>query len=45
MKIKQKESIGIIGSDDEQLIISHCERCKKQGFLSILGDRIYHLMN
>ncbi len=40
-QIKQKRSIGIIGSDDEQLIISHCTRCKKQGFLSVLGERIY----
>ena len=40
-QIKQNRSIGIIGSDDEQLKISHCERCKKQGFICILGDRIY----
>lgn len=40
-QIKQIKGIGIIGSDDEQLIISHCERCKKQGFESILQERIY----
>ncbi len=40
-QIRKKTTFGIIGTDDEELIISHCERCKKQGFLSILGDRIY----
>ncbi len=41
MKIRRMETFGIIGSDEEQLIISHCERCKKHGFLSVLQERIY----
>ncbi len=37
----KKQSIGIIGSDDEQTHTSYCERCEKLGFLSVLQDRVY----
>ncbi len=37
---KKKKTIGIISEEEEEKI-SYCPRCRKQNYLSVLGERIY----
>jgi hypothetical protein len=41
MKIKKKDTFGIIDSQEEKEKISYCSRCLKFNFISVLGERIY----
>ena len=40
-QITRKDTYGIIGSEDEPEISLLCPKCKKQGWDSILRERVY----